>query len=237
MWWNNPETFNEKYAKEVDWVLANIELNDNRYNPETGTIKLENGSAVSIVKAKYYCPPPELVEFRRNIQCIIKPHTNVLNLCVDDLTTLYETYSWIDQNAPINYMDWVGLLREETYIIAYINCNPQSTQYGNVLMCDDMGGIDIMYNNISELITDISEWMNFADTLPDFNIDKYLDRGCSYQPFMNKYMTNRDLLQSDFPGSQQYKSQVSGTIKREAMYKRMYMRSFSNWAWCERVKK
>jgi len=103
-------------------------------------------------------------------------------------------------------------------------------------MCDAVGGIHIMYDNISELITDISEWMNFTDTPPDFNIDEYLDRGCSYQPFMNKYMTNRDLLQSDFPGSQQYKSQVRGTIKRETMYKNIHMRSFSDWVWGKHVK-
>lgn len=232
MWW---ETFNERYSNEVDWTRSDIQRNDSRYDPEVDAIKISEECAISITRAECYSLPPEVVEFYRTTKQIIKPHGDTITVCLDDPEIMYDDCGHL--NTQINFMDWAALLSERRSKFAYINCNPQSTQYGNIIIYSpNFEDLRILYNSVHELVMDICEWMSITGKLPDFNLDAYLNRTYPYQPFMNATMTHRDVLQSDHPVVQRYKSQISGFVAHNTSYIDYEIRSFRIWAWDKHVK-
>jgi hypothetical protein len=223
------ETFNEWYSAEVDQIRAGIRLGDNRYDPQTDTIR-----GVSVKKAEYYHPPPELVEFCKTAEHIIKPYANKLMVKTICFHSLYDVY-W-DQDVSINYMDWMGFLYDITRFV-YINCNPQSVHYGNIMICSVvLNRARIAYKNIRELITDICEWLTDVGEIQDFNVDEYLNSPCVYCVNPSEWLSCRDILLSDDPVVREWIPNVNWEIRSRLKYKDFKTRCFSDWAWTKHVK-
>lgn len=226
------EKFSEWYSDEVDLLRKDIIATDIYYDPQTDAITFR-GYTVSVKKAEYYCPPPGLEEFCKTVGHIIKPHAHELTVHIKYFSSLYYTY-W-DQDIQINYMDWLGFLRDIIGDHIYINCNPESVHYGNIIAEKlELNRARIVYKNIHELIADISEWMTVTGELPDFDMEKCLNATYTYRG--NKPFTGREVLTSNDPAVRGYVPNVNWDLRTRLLYKDPKHHSFFHWMWVKHVK-
>lgn len=234
------EKFNEWYSNEVDLLRKDIIDNDKLYDPQTDSITFR-GYTLSVKKAKYYSPPPGLAEFCKTVGHIIKPHAHKITVRIKYFSSLYYTY-W-DQDVQINYMDWLGFLSDNIGGYIYINCNPESLHYGNIIVENqELNRARIVYKNIHELIADIGEWMTVTGELPDFDIDEFLDQSSKYYEWdvgqrtsPQKTLSNREVLTSDNPVRRGWATNVNWELKAKLLYKDRKHHSFHSWVWAKHV--
>jgi hypothetical protein len=226
------EKFSEWYSNEVDLLRKDIIATDNLYDPQTDTIRFR-GYTVSVKKAECYCSPPELVEFCKTTNPIIKPHAYKITVEIKYFVNLYGAY-W-GQDVEINYMDWLGFLHDNAGGYIYINCNPQSPHYGNIIVVNrGSNHTRIVYKSIQELTSDICQWMTATGELRHFDIDEFLDRNHAYRG--NNPLTGREILTSDNPVVRGWATNVNWEFKAKLLYKDPKHYNFSHWVWDKHAK-
>jgi len=228
-WWANPETFNEKHGAKVDEVIKNEYANNNRYNPETQTLRLYNDITVLIRKAEYYQPPPELIEFCCTMDKICKPHAHRLYIKEGEPYHLFHSF-W-DQDARVNYMDWVGFLGYKQFNFVYVNCNSQSEHYGQVMVVNNNSFLcKIIYKNVHEFSIDLLKWLAITGNVKTFDLDAYLNTSVeSYKS--SQWTTYREILMltDDTKPVRRFKKDIQKQIEYSTMYKKTKAACLSAW--------
>ena len=171
-------------------------------------------------KALNYKIPAKFIEFMNGIgNGIYKPHGIMLNAQSTPSSLIHPVMhrtvrcnnKTIHTLTDINIFDWVRILYEKSLCINnifYINCNPDSTRYGNIMLLyehEDLQHISIIYNKIDEFIKDLESWLNYNVEIPSNAvdiIDQYLDEIPIDADFrvhqeLRSY-TNRELLTGIF---------------------------------------
>jgi hypothetical protein len=173
------ETFNERYGAHVDAEIK-YSLEYNILDQDSYMSHPRWGGKIFARKAPYYKIPPEVVEFCNTINVIVKLHAYTLDIYDLPRATKFSNIWCVheDTDPTINYFDWVKLF-DELHVIDnmfYVNCNPQSQYYRNILMTfgEDGGQSGIMYRNVGEFIVDYHEWMSVTGVRYKFNVDTYL---------------------------------------------------------------
>ena len=161
-WWANPQTFPAQYEAHADEYIKGLKNNGytRYYNTQTGVFSyLSVGSYVTIKKNSTCTIPPMVLEFYKSIDVIVKPGARKLS--VPDRFQCLSAFICV--NFPINCLDWMLFMAEVEYCGVYINCNPESEQYGKILITIYCGAdryiLWIVYNNIEEFVTGLNTWM------------------------------------------------------------------------------
>ena len=116
----------------------------------------------SAVKPKQYRIPPEIVELLDIVGLkIIKSFAYSLNISLYK-TLVHDGYKFPIPGLPLlNGLDWVWFMSGGESFTAdfYLNCNPDSPQYGIIILTQTPN----IYFNIHEFIIDVRLWMQEHD--------------------------------------------------------------------------
>lgn len=161
--------FNKQYGKKVDEFIVERELETTK-------------------RAPIYRIPPEVIEFINAVGYVIhKPFAFPLKIYINKCKCMY-----IFRRPDLeNCLDWVYFIGDDTHSKQfYINCNPESRQYGNITHID----CSHIYPNLREFIKDIELWMGERIKEP------WTEKDIRIQKFLNERLdesssaTNRDVL-------------------------------------------
>lgn len=153
------ETFHIDYSVFVDMYLQTL---GKCYNYKTGIYREYNGTDILLRKSARYTIPPELLELINCGNIITKDKANPLIFHIEPANNVCAYYlsNYLPENfdgTAINFLDWIPFTKENLADKLYINCNPDSKYYGNVMYIhvnDASASVEIKYNSLSELLID-----------------------------------------------------------------------------------
>ncbi len=236
------EYFDALYRHNNELLLNTLDSHNygtmhGRCNRETGAYSKDNGTVSLYKQAPYYQLPSELIEFVSIVNTINKPHACPVVTVIDYLHCIESSTVPSDQ---FNQLEWVWFLDTDKGGF-YINCNPQSPKYGNILLSyegnPDYDAYDeyiLTYNNITELVHDFNNWMTIADVVNEFDIANYIESvspicGIKYKDlFLEKY--DNDLT------AQIYRQNVTKLTIYSSMYTEGSAHDFATYVFMEHEK-
>jgi hypothetical protein len=141
-----------------------------------------------------YRIPTECVEFINAASpAIIKSYAFPLRICIDEsegFSPLIPVSWW--RLDDLNFPDWIMFMDEGELSASnfYMNCNPDSKRYGQILFTNDVGEWNeflqtqpTIFRNIHHLVENIELWIQhvkISDTLAirDMCVQHFLDSKC-----------------------------------------------------------
>lgn len=196
------DTFNAEYSAEVDMSIIASSI----VYQGTGVYIHNRNARARLQKSQHYELPPKVIEFINVISPkVYKLSANALEIftpraCIT--RNLWLRYIELDNTIDlltINLADWVAFMSEKSNhrnsYIFYINCNPLSVQYGNIILVQDSSIsviIKITHKSIDTFIQDLCEWIEFpAAEVTLAHIEQRMNSA------YRMYKTFREILSSD----------------------------------------
>jgi hypothetical protein len=161
------------------------------YDINSGTVVFGNDFSVRITLPKIYRIPPACVEFMNIASpAIIKAYASPLYIRTDDskgFNPLIPVSWW--RLPDLNFPDWILFMDEGELSMSdfYVNCNPDSKRYGQILFTNDVGEWSAhlqtqptIFSDIYHLVKKIELWIRhvkISDTfaIRDICVQHFLD--------------------------------------------------------------
>jgi hypothetical protein len=158
-----------------------------------------------------YVIPPKVIEFL-NTSALVKRNANILHVGIRVLKNIephfLDLIGWICANSGIsNFLDWVLFMTEYRGLILayyYVNCNPDSPCYGNIMIlkCNGSSAMEgfIRRRSIDKLFADLLDWFSHCESDPIDNVSAamlFLDTKCPSHwgsANLRPGITNREVL-------------------------------------------
>jgi hypothetical protein len=159
------------------------------YDADSGMVQFGNDFSVHITLPNTYRIPPECVEFMNATSpAIIKSYASPLYIRTDDTIRPLIPVSWWRLD-DLNFPDWILFMDEGEFSESnfYLNCNPDSKRYGQILFTNDVGEWSAylqtqptIFSDIYHLVEKIELWIQhvkITDTLAirDMCVQNFLD--------------------------------------------------------------
>jgi hypothetical protein len=221
----NIENFDALYRYNndilLDMLCSHVDTNGGkRLDRITGTYIDYDGTFEIYKQVPFYKLPGEVVELCSYVDRVTKLHAYPIYTSLDDLRCAELARTDLDS---FNHLEWLQFLYTDGGCF-YVNCNPQSPHYGNILLSfihtDEV--YILAYNNIGKLLCDINKWMMITDVVPEFDAVFYFE---SIYQYYNVKRKDIFLEKYDNDG---FIPVFRQNINREIRYAALYIKEEAN---------
>jgi len=201
------DNFNAEVEHCANWLVGHYS-----YDEITGIFKTRRNGDIYVKKALRYVTPPELIEMYTFMDKFVDVSANTSANSSTNASTNKKirksraialrlinkpvplmrivTHTEFDPGnldlSVINFLDWALFIAEQGWLVSsgyFINCNPDSIHYGNILLLSDSAygkSTRIIFRDMHEFVVALTEWFSYVgsdhSTPPSINdIDEFLD--------------------------------------------------------------